>query len=69
MNKRYPHLVGKLPAPRELISKNKLIIFEWWAREARNNLTKSNGGTKIWFEKDPWKSRKTQHSVPPKKDQ
>ena len=36
MNKRYPHLVGKLPAPRELISKNKLIIFAWWAREDSN---------------------------------
>ena len=36
MNKRYPHLVGKLPAPSEILSNNKLIIFGWWAREDSN---------------------------------
>jgi hypothetical protein len=35
-NKRYPHLSGKLPAPRKIPSKNKLIIFAWWAREDSN---------------------------------
>ena len=42
-------------------------IFWWRAREARNYLTKSNGGTKIWFEKDPRKSRKTPAQCPTEK--
>ena len=36
MNKRYPHRVGKLPAPDEILSPNKLIIVGWWAREDSN---------------------------------
>jgi hypothetical protein len=35
-NKRYPHLSGKLPAPRKILSKNKLIIFAWWGWEDSN---------------------------------
>ena len=37
MNKPYPHLVGKLPAPNEILSNNKVIIFEWWRTQSQSN--------------------------------
>jgi hypothetical protein len=36
MNKYYPHLAGKLPAPCKKWSKYTVLILQWWAREDSN---------------------------------
>ena len=36
MNKRYPHLAGKLPAPCKKRSKYAVLFLQWWAREDSN---------------------------------
>src|SRR5271170_3703222 len=36
VNKHYPHLAGKPPAPCKKRSENRTLIFRWWAREDSN---------------------------------
>src|SRR5215471_15607428 len=36
MNKHYPHLADKLPAPSQKLGNIKRKIFWWWAREDSN---------------------------------
>src|SRR6516165_6554995 len=36
MNKHYPHLADKLPAPSEKVGNIKILILRWWAREDSN---------------------------------
>ena len=36
MNKHYPHLADKLPAPSEKVGNIKILFLRWWAREDSN---------------------------------
>jgi hypothetical protein len=36
MNKHYPHLADKLPAPSQKLVNNRSLILRWWAREDSN---------------------------------
>ena len=36
MNKHYPHLADKLPAPSEKVGNIRSLILRWWAREDSN---------------------------------
>jgi hypothetical protein len=41
MNKHYPHLADKLPAPSEKVGNIRSLILRWWAREAPHKQTRS----------------------------
>ena len=36
MNKHYPHLADKLPAPSQKLGNNRSLILRWWAWEDSN---------------------------------
>src|SRR6516165_6024327 len=36
MNKHYPHLADKLPAPSQKLGNIRILILRWWAREDSN---------------------------------
>ena len=36
MNKHYPHLADKLPAPSQKLVNIRSLILRWWAREDSN---------------------------------
>ena len=47
-NRPYPHLVGRLPAPRIKRSKVRYLFLRWCGRELCQNTAKSKGYAKVW---------------------
>ena len=63
MNKHYPHLADKLPAPSEKVGNIKILFLRWWAREDSNLQPNDYQPPALSIEHEGARQHRQQHCV------